>query len=724
MTEADTPDDPHRPVVLDLSDPADEKLLAALHADAAIEFVDRTVGDSNAAEPFRPRPGGDPGAEAGRWVYYPWRRAVIRVSGPREFRSTRLDRNRYLITDDELAKLSTLRVGVVGLSVGHSIAYALAAEGLCGALRLSDFDVLDVTNLNRVPASVFDIGVNKAVACARRIAELDPYFPVEVMPSGVTPDSIDEFLDGLDIVVEECDSLDVKLLIRDAARSRRLPTLMATSSGGLLDVERFDQEPGRPVFHGLLGDVDAAQLARLSSKEKVPHVLRVIDAAVLRPRMQASLLEVGKTLSTWPQLSSEVAVGAASVAEAVRRIGLGENLPSGRVRVDIPSMLDDIADPADDGGDRARRAGPPPDAHPELDRAATSDALAAIAEAAARAPSGGNSQPWRLIPGDDSVMIRLDPELTSSMDIGYRGSAVAIGAATFNARVAAAAHDLTAAVECRRGEGPFPITAVVRVTPGADPALARRHDAMMRRETNRHAGTAAEIAADVVASLTRSVEDEGARLRLITAGSDIADIASVLAEADRIRYLTPVLHTEMISELRWPGDPLADTGIDVRSLELDDADMAFLEILRNGQVMTHLASWDAGSALGDATNSAVAAASAVAVVSVRGATLCDYVRGGAAMESLWIDAQEHGLAVQPISPAFLYARDRGELDALSPAYSQRLADLQYSLETSLDIEPDESLVLILRLSYAPRPSVPSRRRQMSGRTTRSNCGPT
>ena len=31
---------------------------------------------------------------------------------------------------------------------------------------------------------------------------------------------------------------------------------MATSDRGLVDVERFDLEPHRPILHGLLGDLD------------------------------------------------------------------------------------------------------------------------------------------------------------------------------------------------------------------------------------------------------------------------------------------------------------------------------------------------------------------------------------------------------------------------------------------------------------------------------------
>jgi hypothetical protein len=51
-----------------------------------------------------------------------------------------LDRNRNKISSAEQARLSGLKIGVVGLSVGHAIAHTLALERLCGELRLADFD--------------------------------------------------------------------------------------------------------------------------------------------------------------------------------------------------------------------------------------------------------------------------------------------------------------------------------------------------------------------------------------------------------------------------------------------------------------------------------------------------------------------------------------------------------------------------------------------------------
>ena len=331
--------------ILDTTSPADELTLAQLRADPVIEFIDESDNQLAELRGLLPPPAAELVDEPCRWAYYPWRRTVVAVLGPRGFRAVRLDRNRNVVTTEEQTRLRTSKIGVAGLSAGHVIAHTLAAQGLCGELRLADFDHLELTNLNRVPATVFDIGLNKAEAAARRIAELDPYLPVTIMEAGLTLDTIDEFLDGLNIVVEECDSLDIKATVRERARARGIPVLMATSDRGLVDVERFDLEPERPIMHGLLGDVDPASLSRMTSAAKVPLLLRFLQARHLSSRGAASLLEIDRTLSTWPQVSGDVAAGAPVIAEAVRRIGLGEHLPSGRTRLDIGGALDRLREP-------------------------------------------------------------------------------------------------------------------------------------------------------------------------------------------------------------------------------------------------------------------------------------------------------------------------------------------------------------------------------------------
>lgn len=718
MTKRDSPaEDVAR--LLDSTAEEDARVLAALRADSTIEFVDTWASQVESLLRLRPAIGARVVAEAPRYVYYPWRRAVVKILGPQSFRRLRLDRNRNLITADEQDRLGRLRIGVIGLSSGHVVAHTLAMQGVCGELRLADLDDLELSNLNRIPAGVFDLGFNKTTVAARRVAELDPYLTVRTIPTGVTADVIDDFLDGLDVVVEECDSLDVKVSVRQAARRHRIPVLMATSDRGLVDVERFDVEPDRPIFHGLLGDVDPTSLAGLSAHDKVPYVFRLIEVGGLSARAAASLLEVGHSVTTWPQVAGDVTLGAGAIAEAVRRIGLCEPLSSGRIRLDAGAALDRIATPV--------RA-------PEVTEERTRDPVptgqpigpvGAVLAAALRAPSGGNVQPWHIEATEDAITVRLAPERTSTIDVGLRGSAVAVGAAVYNARVAAAANGVLGGVEYLGHTDPSPLSVRMGLDEGTDEALAGQYAAMMRRETNRRQGSGAALALGVGEQLDAAAQRNGGRLRLLTSREDIREIADVFSAADRIRYLTTRMHEEMISELRWPGDEDPDTGIDVRSLELGDGGDLALEILRRPDVMAELSVWGGGTVLGEDTATGLEACSAVAVITVGGRDLLDYVRGGSAVEATWIVAQELGLAVQPISPPFIYATDDEELREVAPEHAEELAELRsrFLAVAGMGDGADDSLILILRLSTAPPATIRSRRRSLTSRAAGSASRP-
>lgn len=701
---AEQPDDTVSTAVL--LDPAtDAAQLDELLNRDDVMVIDRRESLAAEVTELRPALSADELADSDIWAWYPWRRTLVALPGRRPFHRLRLDRNRNKITQAEQDAFGTLTIGVIGLSVGHAIAHTLAQEGLCGRLRIADFDSIELSNLNRIPATVLDLGVNKAVVVARRIAELDPYLETSVFATGLTEENIEEFFAGLDLVIEECDSLDIKLLVRAEARKRRIPVLMETSDRGLFDVERFDDEPDRQLFHGLLGDIDPASLQGLSTTDKAPHVMRILQTGQLSARMAASMVEIDRTVSTWPQLAGDVQLGGATVAAAVRRFGRGSQLRSGRIRIDLDAQLDEL------DGSAGECATPAGDALiVDLTEQLPANPLDAVIHAIQLAPSGGNIQPWTLEVTPDAVDIALVPERTSALDVKFRGSYVAIGAAAFNARVAAAHFGLLSRVDV------FPLgvdngpVARVACAPGADPDLAALYGGMVRRVTNRNLGSGRTLDGHAVQSLQHQVAAAGARLHLLTDPAQVAQVAGILAESDRVRFLTPLLHSQMMNEMRWPGGDRAALGIDVHALGLDAADMAKLEVSSRSDVMAHLADWRGGIALGDSTRDRVGGSSAVAVLTVNGDTPGDYVRGGMALERFWIAAEQFQLAVHPVSPVFLYARNGNELAELSSEFREDLRSLQQYFATVVGLDDREAPVLILRLSYdAAPPAVRSQR---------------
>ena len=283
-----------------------------------------------------------------------------------------------------------------------------------------------------------------------------------------------------------------------------------------------------------------------------------------------------------------------------------------------------------------------------------------------------------------------------------------------NARVAAAAHGVLGRLEVfPEGEG-SDLVAQLMHGREVDPDLAPRYHQVLDRCTNRRPGVRSVIAPETRDRLHRQVAMEGAELHLISSEDGLAAYADLLAESDRLRYLSPILHREMIGELRWPPRDSIETGIDVRTLELSPGDLAKLDVARRPDVMADLASWDGGRALGTVTRDRVRSSSALAVITVPCASPSAYVAAGMAVQRLWLAAEADALSVQPVSPVSVFAVDDEDFEGLVPAaYVTRLHHLAGRLRSLASMADDEVLGLVLRLSHAGRASTRSLRIPLS-----------
>jgi molybdopterin/thiamine biosynthesis adenylyltransferase len=348
-----------KPLIFDAAAPSDERQILDLLRTGVVQSVHDTLvaqldelietrepGRDLSAQEIRDRVETHLGQvspdQYGRWAYYPWSHKLVHVLPEGEFRELRTSRNRNKITAAEQDRLRELRIGVVGLSVGQASAIALAMEEIGGEFVLADFDALSLSNMNRIRAGVHDIGMPKAVLAAREIFEINPYACVRIFLDGVSDANLEPFLGDprpLDLLVEECDDLYMKLRLRERARMLRIPVVMETSDRGLLDVELFDREPDRPLLHGRIGNVDAAQLKTLAPHERLPIVMQILGPESISRRLALSLSQIRVSLKTWPQLASGVSLGAALVADTARRIALGELSASGRYYVDLEELV-------------------------------------------------------------------------------------------------------------------------------------------------------------------------------------------------------------------------------------------------------------------------------------------------------------------------------------------------------------------------------------------------
>ena len=287
----------------------------------------------------------------GVWVYYSWSEKLVHLLDEEDYIKIRTNRNLYKITPAELAILRQKRIGIIGLSVGQSIAITIATERICTELRLADFDTIELGNMNRLSnVNVYNLGASKAITTAQKIAELDPYIKVTCWPEGINENNIDAFMGDnagkLDVLVEECDSLEIKILARIKAKQKRIPVIMDTNDKGMLDIERFDLEPNRPILHGKVDGLEAlpaqqllTTLRTLSIEDKVRYLTQIIGVENVSAEMMASLPEMRKTITGWPQIASAVTLGGAMITDTCRRILLNKFNASGRYFIHFNDLI-------------------------------------------------------------------------------------------------------------------------------------------------------------------------------------------------------------------------------------------------------------------------------------------------------------------------------------------------------------------------------------------------
>jgi len=163
--------------------------------------------------------------------------------------------------------------------------------------------------------------------------------------------------------------------------------------------------------------------------------------------------------------------------------------------------------------------------------------LRRAAEAAIRAPSLHNSQPWlfRLRDGAIEVLADRDRQLPVADRTGW-AVRIACGAAAYNAGLALAAHGTPAHIALAPDGAQAPVMA--RLTAGAPrPSTYPEQSlfaAIPRRYSNRRPFRPASVPAEVRARLLEAARAEGCWLDLLVGMTALSGFAEIATSADRV----------------------------------------------------------------------------------------------------------------------------------------------------------------------------------------------
>jgi len=118
--------------------------------------------------------------------------------------------------------------------------------------------------------------------------------------------------------------------------------IMATDNGDnvIIDIERYDLDKNIEIFNGAAGHLTVEEFQKIPPQEIPRLATKLAGPNLVVPRMLDSLLEVGRTLYSWPQLGDAATLSGVVLAYLVKRIALGDKTATGKLEVNLDAIFD------------------------------------------------------------------------------------------------------------------------------------------------------------------------------------------------------------------------------------------------------------------------------------------------------------------------------------------------------------------------------------------------
>jgi len=193
-------------------------------------------------------------------------------------------------------RLKAARVLLVGAGgLGSPAALYLAAAGV-GTLGLVDWDVVDVTNLQRqIIHGTASVGTSKLESARARLKDLNPHVQVETFGVRLTSANALDTVRDFDIVVDGSDNFPTRYLVNDACVLLGKPNVYGAIFRFDGQASVFDARVG-PCYRCLFADPPPPDLVPSCAEGGVLGVLPGIIGSIQALETIKVIVGVGETL--------------------------------------------------------------------------------------------------------------------------------------------------------------------------------------------------------------------------------------------------------------------------------------------------------------------------------------------------------------------------------------------------------------------------------------------
>jgi hypothetical protein len=495
---------------------------------------------------------------------------------------------------------------------------------------------------------------------------------------------------------------------------------MDMSDRGMFDIERFDLDPNYPTLHGLLNEELTYEfLASLkTSEDKLPYMLPMVGIDTLSPKMKASILEVASSITTWPQLGSDVIMGGAVSANVARRILLGDRLKSGRSWVDIDKLFQ-----VEGENQVTINTEVDSDIYSSEYNSANSilsdDEIASLLKAASLAPSPGNLQRWMWSFRNDEIHLTNTHHSNVKLgDHGNVGSNLSYGAALENLILTAKSLGYDFQLKLFPSEI-AEVVAVVKLNKAnvqADDLSAYIHTRQTHRLDGEEEFDLDKL--DQLRDLIARSNSEELFIQLLDQETDVSKIASLIGRGDRLRLMNELGYREFFKEeIRWnkeEAETIGD-GLDISLFDFTPSDLIGLKLANDESAMAFLREIGGGKGFEKISPKSFKKHHKIIVFSVRDYSNSAIVKAGMQIQRFWLNCSGLQLGIHPYTVMqMLFSHLYIGSDILSKSEKKELQAIHDSFHDVIGMNPNEyKSVFLAKVICNPAPQRRSYRKPIN-----------
>ena len=651
-----------------------------------------------------------------------------------EYMAEAFSRNIGLLTQAEQDKLANAKVAIPGMGgVGGVHLITMTRTGV-GKFHIADFDTYEPVNINRqFGARVPDFGRPKMEVMKEQALSINPYLEIKEFPEEINASNIDDFLDGVQVVIDGLDffAFDIRRLLFNRARERGVYVITAGPLGFSSAMLIFSPHEGMS-FDEYFNIVEG-----MSPQDRyLAFALGLTPRATHIKYMDLSRVDLESKAGPSLNIACQLCAGMAAT-EAVRiilkkgrikpaphffqfdpyvqkyrkgKLCMGNHNPIQKIKLKVVKKI--LAK-------KKIEAVPPSPSPPKLlikNDIIPDEVIRYLVTMGTCACSADNCQPWDFIWDGKTLFLLKDPDRTGFFyDVNHESTYITFGAVIENISIAVTHYGLKTDIKLLPSKENQNLIAEIKFL-HTDIDKDPLYPFILHRCVNRKPYMKKKIEPDVIQKLKDVVsETTGADMIWIDGKDDKRIMRNITYNADRILFEDKRLHEGLFRWIRIKKEDVSKKdGMNPDVLELSWFQKQAFPILANWRVLSWLNKIGMSRAPGINSIILLKQSPAYCLLTMNNRNPSAYINGGRMMERFWIKANALGLSLQPMA-GFIFLLNHYYHDAarqFSDTHRRMIEKMYKSYQGIVSDATDRVPLMFFRLGYATQPKSRSPRRDI------------